>query len=384
VGSRWLRWAGPGLIVLVYVGMVASAAGAGQRPWSPRACSDGTGNAAAAARSSEPVGLGDMRQVPWYRLDARLDRSGALVGQRLGLGIDGGRSSRFIDLPPESFAAGPFGRMILVGADDGATSRIEAVDPAAECSWTLAHETDVIRRATIDPAGVLVYEMRVDRTSRTDLGIWAQPLDGSRGAIRVLEPIGFDDRFGPTFSTEFAWDLANESLAIQSCGELACRTRILGQDGNSLHAVDEPDLGTMVGIADNVLVSYGACPGLPCQIVATDITSGVRSVIADAAAGAALTATPDGPRLVHEVFADGGVAVWAVALDGSSASSLGSLPDGLRLHPAAGMADAGTLAPSGWVVLSPDGRVPSGGPDGLAQLRHVPDGTTVALEEVTR
>lgn len=382
--SRWLRWIGPGVIALGAVGAIASTAiGAGQRPWTPRACGDESGRVA-AARSAEPVSLGDLRLEAWFRLDPRLDRAGALQGQRLALGLDGDRSSRIMDLPPESFAAGPFGRIVLVGADDGSTSRLEAVDVAGECLWAVAQESAVIRRATIDPVGETIYEMRVDRATRADLGIWARPMDGSLPAVRVLEPIGADERFGRTFTTEFTWDLSGGRLAIQSCGEAACRTRVIDPTGGTLRAVAEPDLGTLVGLDGDLLLTYAACPGFPCPIIATDLTSGARSIAADAAAVAVMIATPDGPRLVHEVFDESGVALRAVTLDGSSASDLGRLADGLRLHASTSASEAATRVPSGWVLLSPDGRLPDSGPNAQIQLRHVPDGTAVQLDEVAR
>lgn len=383
--SRWLRWIGPGVIALGAVGLIAStAAGAGQRPWTPRACGDETGGRVAAARSAAPIGLGDLRLEPWFRLDPRLDRAGALQGQRLALGIDGNRSSRIMDLPPESFAAGPFGRIVLVGSDDGTTSRLEAVDVAGKCSWAVAQEDAVIRRGTVDPAGETIYEMRVDRTTRADLGIWARPLNGSLPAVPVLEPIGADERFGRTYTTEFAWDLSGRTLAVQSCGEAACRTRVIDPEGGRLRAVAEPDLGSLVGLDGDVLVTYAACPGLPCPIIATDLATGARSVLADAGAAAVAITTPDGPRLVHEVLGESGIVLRSVAFDGSSVTDLGRLPDGRRLHPSTSTSEAATRVPSGWVVLSPDGRLPGSGPNAQTQLRHVPDGTTVQFDEVAR
>lgn len=383
--SRWLRWIGPGVIALGAVGLIAStAAGAGQRAWTPRACGDESGGRVAAARSAGPIGLGDLRLEPWFRLDPRLDRAGALQGQRLALGSDGNRSSRIMDLPPESFATGPFGRIVLVGADDGSISRLEAVDVAGKCSWTVAQESAVIRRATVDPAGEAIYEMRVDRETRADLGIWMRPLDGSLPAARVLDPIDLDDRFGRTFTTEFAWDISGRTLAIQSCGETACRTRIFDPDGGSTRTIAESDLGTLVGLDGDALITYAACPGLPCPIVAVNLETGTREVLADAAAVAVVITTPDGTRLVHEVFDKSGIALRAIAIDGSSVSDLGRLPDRLRLHANPGIADAANRVPIGWALLSPDGRLPFGGPDAHTQLRHVPDGTTVQLDEVAR
>ncbi|HEX5149058.1 MAG TPA: hypothetical protein VFW02_08255 [Candidatus Limnocylindrales bacterium] len=382
---RWLRWLGPGVIALGALGSIASTAfGAGQRPWATRACGDDGGARASAARWAAPIGLGDLHLEPWFRMDPRLDRAGALQGQRLALGIDGDRSSRIMDLPRESFAAGPFGRTILVGADDGSASRLELVNVAGECSSTAAQESDVIRRATVDPSGTTIYEMRVDRVTRADLGIWARPLDGSAPAVRVLEPIGVDDRFGPTFATEFSWELSGSSLAIQSCGEEACRTRVFEPATGALQVLAEPDLGGLVGLEGDVLVSYAACPGLPCPIVGTDLTTGARTVLADAGAAAVIVTTTDGPRLVHEVAAESGFKLHAVALDGSAAADVGTILTGVRLQPAAPAATSGTRIPIGWVLLGPDGRIPDNGPGDQTQLRHVPDGTTVQLDEVAQ
>jgi hypothetical protein len=373
------------LIALVAAGSIASTAiGAGQRPWTPVACGDEPGQRAAVVGSAAPISLGDLHRQAWFRLDPRLDREGTLQGQRLALGLDGARSSRIMDLPPEAFAAGPFGGAILVGSDGGSTSRLEVVDVAGECSWTVAEEAAVIRRATIDPDGRTIYEMRVDRLTRADLGIWTRPLDGSIPAGRILEPIGADERFGRTYATDFAWDLSGRTLAIQSCGEAACRTRILDLSDGTVRVVAEPDLGELVGLEGDVVVSYAVCPGLPCPIVATDAASGSRSILAEAGAVAVAISTPDGPRLVHEVFDEAGARLRSVSFDGARTTDLGQLPDGLRLHPSTSVAEAATRLPSDWVLLSPDGRLPGTGPNGRTQLRHVSDGTTVQLDEVAR
>ena len=58
-----------------------------------------------------------------------LDGSGALAGQRLELGT-ARREALRLELPAESFAAGPFGRTILVGSDDGRRSTLRAGRPA--------------------------------------------------------------------------------------------------------------------------------------------------------------------------------------------------------------------------------------------------------------
>jgi hypothetical protein len=381
--SRWLRWVPPGVIALVAVASVASATlVAGSQPWRQRACGTLTGGPVAAMRLAAPTDVHALRDEAWFRLDPLLDRQGALQGQRLVLGLTAGRTSHRMDLPPESFAAGPFGSIVLVGTDDGAASRLEAVDVAAQCSWPLAVEAAVIRRATIDPAGTTVYEVRVDRTTRADLGVWARPLDGSRSPTRVLDPIEPDERFGRTFATEFAWNVAGSTLAVSSCGELACRARVLDPATGTLRTIAEPDLGMPVGLAGEALVSYAACPGVPCPIVATDLATGARMTLTEAGSSAVTVAAPDGPRLVHEVVTGNGLQLRSVRLDGSDAQDLGTLAADQRLQLAAAVSNVGTRVPPGWVVIEPGGRLPEAGPGPETRLRHVPDGATVQLDEV--
>ena len=266
VESRWLRWIGPGVVALGAVGFIATTtSGAGARPWTARACVGPPAERIAAAQDPRATTVASVRGAPWFRLDPVLDGAGALRGQRLAFGLDGDPTTRRLDLPAESFAAGPYGRVILVGSDDGTTSRLEALDIAAGCAWSVADERSVIRRATIDPSGSQIYEMRVDRASRADLGVWLRAIDGQAPARRILPPAARDARFGATWSTEFTWDVTGDRLAVQSCGEIACRTRVLSPHGGPIITLDAPDLGGLVGLDGDRVVTYGACRGLPAR-----------------------------------------------------------------------------------------------------------------------
>ena len=138
----------------------------------------------------------------------------------------------------------------------------------------------------------------------------------------------------------------------------------------------------MIGTDGDQLVSYASCSGLPCPIVAIDLTSHARQVLADRAGSATLAMTPDGPRVVHEVFADTGLSLRSIATDGSARTDLGTLAGGLRLQPPPDRAGAATRLPSGWALLAKDGRIAVDGPADGSQLRHVPDGAAVQLSEV--
>ena len=384
--SRWLRWIAPGLVALGAVGVVASSTlGAGVRQWAPSACLGPPTDRTVAARDRRATALGDMRGSPWFRLDPVLDRTAALSGQRLALGLQGERSGRTLDLPSEAFAAGPFGGIVLIGSDDGSTSRLRAFDVARGCAWAFADERDVIRRATIDRDGTAIYEMRVDRATRADLGVWRRLIDGTAAARQVLGPPPADPRFGRTFSTEFVWDVAGSGrLAVQSCGEVACRVRVVAPGGGGTATLENPDLGPILGLAGDFVVTYEACRGFPCPIVSTDLRDGSRRVLAPAAGLAVMIPTPDGSRVVHETTTPEGRGLSGIAPDGGAADELGLIPDELRLHPGATRADAATIVPPGWVVLAPDGRLPIDPTTSRVLLRHVPDGSTVALDEALR
>jgi hypothetical protein len=384
VESRWLRWIGPGVVALGAVGFIASTTfGAGPRPWTPRACAGPPAERIAAAKEPDARAAPSVRGAPWFRIDPVLDAAGVLRGQRIAFGLAGDRIVRTSDLAAESFAAGPFGRVILVDSDDGSASRLEALDIASGCSWSLAEERSVIRRATIDPTGSAIYEARVDRVTRADLGVWLRPTDGRSPARRVLPPFGSDTRFGRTFTTEFTWDLAGDQLAVQACGEVACRIRVISK-GGLVTTLDAPDLGPIVGFDGGRVVTYTACRGLPCPIVSTDLASGSRRALVSAAWLAVLASSPDGARLVHETSFGAGLGLRSVALDTGVSVDLRALPDGLRLHPSPAQAGSSTRVPRGWVLLVPEGRLPADGRPGRPELRRIQDGMTVPLDEVPR
>lgn len=385
VRSAWLRRAGPGIVALGAIGMLTSTTlGAHDRPWVPPDCAADGRLRDIPARVARAASLGAAGEAPWFRLDPVLDATGALAGQRLVVGLADGTGERTLELAAESFAAGPFGATVLVGTDDGVGSRLFALDALAGCSASIDASADVIRRATISPDGGSVMEFRVDRRARTDLGVWLRGLDGDEPASRFIPPIGADGRFGRTWSTEFLWTVDGTELAIQSCGEAACRTRVVAPTAGVLHEVDEPDLGPAVGLADGRLVAYLACHGLPCPIVAVDLSTGARRILAPDAGPAVVIATDDGPRLVHEQVDGSRVALLAVRLDGSGSRDLGALPAGLGLQVDATRSAAGLAAPDGWVLLAPEGRMPAHPAAPAPLFRHVLDGRTVAVDEVTR
>jgi len=345
--TTWLARLGPPLLVL---GAIAVPAVAGQGPnrqgppgGCPRAFVD-------RALTAQPPSAGGAAAGAWFRLGSVLDPAGALVGQTFDAGTT--RRSIHRDLPAESSGSGPFGAALVVTADDGTSSTVELVDAATGCAIEVDRTTDVIRRATIQTATRTLFEHRLDGADRSSLGIWGRSIDGS-AAERLLEPIADDPAFGRTFSTELAWDETGHRLAIQSCGAVACRTRIAAMPGGPIRLVANHDLGELIGLMGDRLVTYGTCRSLPCPVFATSLTDGARTMLV-AEAGLARTFSDGGlPRLAVERGGVGSGRIDVLAADGSRLDSVDVGPDRL-LVPATWRAGEADATPDGWLVVAAD------------------------------
>lgn len=278
---RWTR----GLLPLAVMALVSAAPrppvlGAVDPPWLPPPCTEAT--AAPPDGAAAPA---------WYRLDGILDRQGTLAGMRLVVGL-GDEPARWIALPPESFATGPRRGVVLVGEDDGSRSRLALLDIVRGCRTTVAGEASVVRSALLDEATQTIWEHRVDRATREDLGIWRRPVDGA-AAVRALGGAPADGRYGRTFATEIRIG-ADGRVAATSCGERACRTRLLDSGSGRVWTIGPT--GPVIGLAeDGSVIANAQCPGYPCSILAHPDRGGARELV-DTAGRAALA----GNRLVFE------------------------------------------------------------------------------------
>jgi hypothetical protein len=299
-----------------------------------------------------------------------LDVSGTLAGQRLTLGLVG-QTPRRIDLPPESFASGPVRGRVLVGDDDGSRSRLRIVDVGRGCATDVARDAAVIRGAVLATDLTATWEHRVDRATRADLGIWRRATADGR-ASRALPGLAPDERHGRTFSTELRW-AADGRLAVASCGELACRTRLLDPTTGIVKAIEAT--GQVLGVDRDAVVAYGACPGLPCPIVRVDAATGGRDVLVDEAGPAAMS-DADEPAVVFERRGH----LEELDLRTSVTSTLAAAPELLPVRGGSG-AGAGVDLAGGSVLLAADGRLTD--PGGARRL----DPATAAIgpiEEVQR
>ena len=235
VESRWLRWIGPGVVALGAVGLIASTTlGAGTGPWVPRACAGPPGDAiAAAARAGTGRARGHARRgrgSGWTRSSTERGRCAASGSRRASAATGPRRRST-------CRARVVRRRTVRRGSSSSAptTARRRACRPStsrAAAPGRSATERDVIRRATIDPAGTI--DLRDARRSRD-----AAPTSGSGGARSTAAPASTRSSTAcrPTPASGARSRPSSrglptgDRLAVQSCGEVACRTRIVARDG---------------------------------------------------------------------------------------------------------------------------------------------------------
>jgi hypothetical protein len=379
VEPRWVQRLGPPFVGLAALVLLASTsiAASGTQSALP-ACVADPARVAIAAAAPAPRVPADVVAEPWVRLDPVLDDSGTLAGQWLEAAIPGDVRRSVLALASESFVSGPVGHLVLYGSDDGQRSEIGALDLDRGCTIALATEPAVVRSAVLDPARSALYEHRVDRHTRVDLGVFRRPIAGGPG-IRILPPLANDDRFGPTFGTELAWSHEGR-LAVHACGPRLCRLRVLDPADGAVESLVGLDVGPLVGLVGDRAIVYRPCLGLPCPIAAIDIPSGRQTTIATSARIA--TIVFDGkPLLAHET--SDGHSLRIVGLDGSEPREL-ALPSGTdRLVPSAGRSLAPSRVPAGWLAVSPE---TAGGRLAIDRsiLVRLADGTAVELSEVSR
>jgi hypothetical protein len=98
--------------------------------------------------------------------------------------------------------------------------------------------------------------------------------------------------FGVTFSTALRWSLDGDGLAVQSCGLVACRTRVLELAGGAIETFADESQGQIIGLTAGKLVTFDACPDLPVR------PGGHRP--ARAGRGLTSTWTPTPPRWAED------------------------------------------------------------------------------------
>lgn len=391
-----------GILVLAVSGLVVGRTGQGPGAAKTAACAAGA-VAADLAQPWVPAGRSPMGAAPvsgldtaaadagaanqdavWWSRSERAAEDGALKGYRLRLGPLGGAAGTVIDLPPESFAAGPFGDLVLYGSDDGRRSIARVARASDGCDRPLLESREIIRSATLDPAGRLVYLHLLERTTRRDLGIWRLGIDGGM-PVPILEAFGPDRPGGPygrTFSTQLEWTQAGGRLVAQWCGELMCRAKVHDPLTMEETALEAPRVGQMIGASGDALYAYGACPGFPCSVRRVDLATGAVATVIPSAGTARLIGSGPGEAVVFEDPAPGvNLARWEAA--SGRTSRIGTTDGQLQLLAVAARSGIAVTTGRGWSLLA-DPSAPPSDPLRGSRLVRAADGEHVDIREVTR
>lgn len=311
-----------------------------------------------------PAGPDGLRDASGWRLEPSLDPGGSLTGWRLLAGRAGARAAT-VDLPPASAVSGPTDGRLVIASDDGRRSTI-TMTTAGGCSEELLRWPAVIRQAVLVPGTQDVAFHAVRRSDRSDLGVWRLS-PGRGGPRRVLDGLEDGDPIvhavGLVWSTTLRTDATGDTLAVQSCGEAACRTRVLDLRSGDVRRLGSGDDGAMVGVGGGWLIGFSACKGLPCQLTATAVADGRQRVLAPSAWSA--TTTVRAGRMVVLAVAGALDAPEHQLIDPEDGRMvrLGAADPSLALLPQGGAAGAG-LATGG-------GRVPA---------VRLTDGTPIAID----
>jgi hypothetical protein len=238
---------------------------------------------------------------------------------------------------------------------------VRIVDAVGGCAAEIRIGDRTARRAISDPGGIGVIAHLLEPGSRRDLGVWRIAPDG-RIAERLLGPVadatlaaaGIDR----VWITDLRVDATGRRLAVQSCHPDACVTRVVDLATGDLSVLAGEGQGPIVGFSGGQLVTWAACHGLPCPVLAWTIADGSDRILALEASGAALSG--DGRRLVvARSGAAGEGELVAIDVRSGRARSLGAGGmDDLLLSGAAGIG-AGTEIVGAGVAIGHVGRGPT-------------------------
>ena len=290
-GKRWARWLAVPLAFLA-IGLVLSqfqpGAEAGGKTAPPKAgaCAGAAPLGRAMDAAAKAVGHGT-----WWRLTDTLDGAGTLVGRTLFAGR-AAKTTLTMSLGTESMARGPVGGLLVVTNDDGRSSELRVVSISDGCSWLVHRDANVLRSAILDPATGAAFVHVLQRETRIDLGVFrAAALDPDASLERIVEPLAPQADLGRIWATELRLNEDGTALAVQSCSDQGCLTRVLalGAFGQPMTIVRGASQGSIIGFAGNRVVTWAFCAGMPCGVQAWTAGAARPAVLAEQASGAGLT-----------------------------------------------------------------------------------------------
>ncbi len=269
----WVSKLGPPLLIVACVGAGSAllpATFVANTGLAARACSPATAFSQAVASFARGPAIDAQ-----VRLSTTLSTRGEVTGRVLTLNTAAGSRSK--NLSAEAFASAAQLNVVVFGqADPAAGSTVSAIDLQSGCEYGLWTSSDVVRSAVIDPSLRTLYVHSVGAADRSDLGV--RRVDIASGSnTAALPALAAAAPFGTTFNTSLRWSLDGDSLGVQSCGIASCRTRLLQLASGAIDTFNDEAQGQIIGLTAGKLVTFDACPDLPCGLAAIDRPSRTRT-----------------------------------------------------------------------------------------------------------
>ncbi len=287
---RWTIWLGPP-IALLAIALVLSRFQAGAEAGG-RGPVRAAGACAASPIEKNGRGKPDLAagQGSWWALSGRLDGNGELTGRHLALGR-GGAANLALELAPDAMASGPTGGIVAVTADDGRHSQVRLVAIEKGCSFVVHESSELARGAILDPKDGSVIAHLVDRESRADLGTWRYAADGAGNPALVAPALEPDPQRGPNWVTDLRLAGDGNLLAVQSCTDMGCLTRVFDlRRGLVPVARLEGDQGPLIALTRDAALTWAACFGFPCAVQSWNLATGEQTTVIARAESAAVSA----------------------------------------------------------------------------------------------
>jgi hypothetical protein len=293
---RWVIWLGPPVaLVAIALALIRFQPGAEA---GGRTTVQAAGACAASPIGKNAQGGPAVAAAPgsWWALSGRLDADGTLVGKHLALGR-GGAATLALDLGPDALASGPKGGVVALTSDDGRHSQIRVVGIDQGCAFVVHETSELARGAIVDSTDGSVLAHLVDREGRADLGTWRFAADGSGDPVLVAPALEPDPERGPNWVTDLRLDAESRLLAVQSCTDMGCLTRVFDlRRGLVPVARFEGEQGSIIGLSAEAAITWAACFGFPCAIQRWDLATGEVTTVVEKAESAAVT--PNGKFVV--------------------------------------------------------------------------------------
>jgi len=287
----WVSKLGPPLLAVAFIGAGSALLPAtlvADTGLAARACPLATAFSQAVASAVRGPAIDGQ-----LRLSTAISTRGEVTGRVLTLNTAAGSRSK--SLAAESFASAAQSNVVVFGQSDPSTgSTVGAIDLQTGCEYSIWSSSDVVRSAVIDGSLRSIYVHQVGAVDRSDLGVRRVDI-ASGSSVAALPALAAAAPFGITFSTSLRWSLDGDALGVQSCGMRACRTRVLALAGGGIDSFADERQGQLVGLTAGKLVTFDACPDLPCGLAAIDRPTKTKTDFDVDAYGATLGEDAQGP-----------------------------------------------------------------------------------------